>query len=187
MVLGNGMTSPFLQIVQQVWCTGRRQRGQSLVFVACFCSMMTASWPTLAREVGVADSNEVKVGRKTLRLLQSSDDKCVLEDTTSKKSVALLISAPCSFARRGSRSVIQQHAYRGVGTVVFVFGKPETANYFASRAKVADEDRCSAQAQAIVIRKDGGVEATPVLENGIFCPKFGLDEKDFRAAAFPSK
>lgn len=131
--------------------------------------------------------DSVKIGGREYELSQSNDLRCQITEKKSRAAVALALDAPCSFSRRGTPSTVQRHSYRNVGTVAYVFGKPDDIAAFSGQAKVKPEDKCSQQAQAIVIQRDKRIVARSPNKSGMYCPNYGLDEKNFYAAAFPAK
>jgi hypothetical protein len=140
---------------------------------------------TNATNAGTLDFAQISKMRLSLRIANDTR-KCVLYEEKSANAVQLDIDAPCVFSRSGNDAKkIQMHAYKSVGTVIFVIGKPGLAIDFAKQASVKDSDQCSSQAQAVVVSRNRKISLRPASLNGMFCPNYGLDEKMFYGAAYP--
>jgi hypothetical protein len=152
--------------------------------IACVLAALMVAPAAASQTSGAAET--AKIGARVVTL-QSRAAGCELSDKTSNSVIQLDLAGPCRIARRGPRATPQHYDYPKVGTVIYVFGKPDPVETFAGKAQVKASDQCSSQAQAVVFARNGKMETRPAKRNGIFCPHLGLDEKDFYAAAFPVK
>jgi hypothetical protein len=132
-------------------------------------------------------SDTAIVGGQRYNLSQDDQGKCKLFSDNQALPLSLDLTGPCVFLRRGSKKGVSQHRYPKQGTVFFVVAAPSAMSRFKDQSSIKESDRCSDQAQAVVMRASKTMELRPLKKDGLFCPNMGLDEKDFYSAAHETK
>jgi Type VI secretion system (T6SS), amidase effector protein 4 len=132
-------------------------------------------------------SDAAIVGGQRYNLSQDAQGKCKLSGDNQALPLSLDLTGPCVFLRRGSKKGVSQHRYPKQGTVFFVVAAPSALSRFKDQSSIKESDRCSDQAQAVVVRASKTMELRTSKKEGLFCPNMGLDEKDFYSAAHETK
>ena len=131
-----------------------------------------------------AITDETLIKGKKLQIIQS-DLKCQIGLANQSAKLTLALPAPCRFMRYADKTT-GNYTYPKIGTVVLIVGAPAPKAYmkrFESH-HVTETDLCSDQAQGIVL-KGNTLTLTKKLENWLYCPNLGKDEKLYFGLAHP--
>jgi hypothetical protein len=140
-----------------------------------------ATWPLLAHGQ-IAPPDIALVGDVKLAL-SSSNGTCELAVAEQRTKIKLDLAGPCLFLRRHDNN-IGHYRYKKIGTTILIAGTPASTDYLMQYhapngpAKLVASDKCSDQAQAIILNGTT-VVLTQKVSNELFCPYIGRDEKDY--------
>jgi hypothetical protein len=140
---------------------------------------------TEGAQVDYVEVEEAAVGDQALKLFSRIDQCAVRLDDGDL--IVLGLSAPCvAFLHRNGVELPTVQHYPDTGYVVLVAGSPAGLEEYHEDDTVTPEDRCSSQAQGIVVH-EGVVRLGKVQESRVsYCPEIGLDEKNYYGVAYLS-
>ncbi len=144
-------------------------------------SLALATWP-LHGHAQAVQPDIVQLGKVKL-ILSSSNGACELTIAGQPTKVKLDLAGPCLFLRRHENN-IAFYRYPKIGTTFLIAGTPASLNYLKQYhapndpTKLVASDKCSDQAQGVILNGTA-VTLTQKVNNELFCPYIGRDEKDF--------
>lgn len=132
---------------------------------------------------GQAVQQDIAQSGKVKLILSSSNGTCELSIADQPTKVRLDLAGPCLFLRRHEKSIAYYH-YPKIGTTFLIAGTPASLDYLKQYhapndpTKLVVSDKCSDQAQGVILNGPT-LTLTQKVNNELFCPYTGRDEKDF--------
>lgn len=131
-----------------------------------------------------AITDETLIKGKKLQIIQSNL-KCQIGLAEQSAKLSLALTAPCRFMRYTDKTT-GNYTYPKIGTVILIVGAPAPKAYmkrFESH-HITEADLCSDQAQGIILKGET-LTLTKKLENWLYCPNLGKDEKLYFGLVHP--